>query len=329
MIRRERFCIILAVSFLIIIFTSPAQAQAGNSSIEGQLRSSSPGQIMGVRVRLEFRNMSRAIADTYAGPDGRFSFTQLAAGEYVVETFETPDYAATSTSVSVQPTSPTLPMVVPVLIELRPKSRSKTGPAGVVRADVDLNVPKEASKHYHNGTKALESGDSDRAITELKTAIAAYSNYYAARLALGKELLAKNRLQEAEEILRPLKEIAPKLVEPRVNYGLVLLGLGRRTEAIDELQAAVKLEETNWMAHFFLGVAQLGTDMSGAEQNFKRALELDERKAARAHLYLAKIANAQGQKQQTIEHLNAYLNLAPNAPDADSIRKTIKKLKSN
>ena len=328
--RMGRLCGRLAFALIVIFWLSvAAEAQAGNSVIEGRIRATGGGgQLVGLRVRLLLRRTNRFVTETFTRSDGQFSFTQLAAGEYIVETFETEDFEASSTGVSVQPIPPTASAIVPVLIELRHKSTANGVAPGEIKADVDLKVPKEASKHYKKGLKALESGDSEGGVTELRSAIGLYPDYYAARLALGKELVSKNRLPEAEEVLRPVKQIAPKRAEPRIEYGFVLLGLGRRQEAVSEFQAAIQLEETSWAAHFFLGWAQMGVDNADAEQHLNRALKLDERRAARAHLYLAKIAVAKGEKKQAVEHLSAYLNLVPNAPDADAIRKSIERLRS-
>src|SRR5919202_2182909 len=305
-----RLCKRPAFALIFIFWLSVAAwAQAGNSVIEGQIRSSGGGgQLVGLRVRLLLRRTNRLITETFTRSDGQFTFTQLAAGEYVVETFETEDFEPSTTGVSVQPVPPTSPMIVPVLIELRHKSTANAVSPGEVKADVDLNVPKEASKHYKKGVKAAESGNSESAVAEMKSAIEIFPDYYAARLALGKELISKNRLQEAEDVLKPLKQIAPRRAEPRIEYGFALLGLGRREEAVSELREAIRLEESNWAAHFFLGWAEMTAEPADAEQHLNRALKLDERRAARAHLYLAKIAAAKGQKKQAVEHLNAYLN---------------------
>jgi tetratricopeptide (TPR) repeat protein len=200
-------------------------------------------------------------------------------------------------------------------------------PAGIIAADVDLNVPKAASKHYRNGTKALKSGDSASAVAELREAIAAYPNYYAARLDLGRELRLEKRFKEAEDILNPLPQIAPGRAEPRLEYGIVLLELKRPDEAVTELSEALQLEEANWATHLYLGWALLESRPQEAAPHFKRALELDERKAARAHLALARLADAQGMRQLAIQHLDAYLTVMPNAPDADVARKLADKLR--
>lgn len=287
--------------------------------IEGRLQFKT-GTVAGLRVRLLRRDSLEPVGDTFSHPDGSFAFTRVSDGDYLVETFETETLEATSTEVILRP-RPRRPISFNVFIDIPSKSAPAKTPAGVVAADVDLNVPKDASKHYRNGLKALKSGDSQTAVTELRKAIAAYPNYFAARLDLGRELRIEKRFQEAEDVLSPLTGIAPRRAEPRLEYGIVLLELKRPEQAATELRESLKLEEANWATHLYLGWALLESQPQEAETHFKRALELDERKAARAHLALARLADAQGMRQIAIVHLEAYIALMPNAADTDAARK--------
>jgi hypothetical protein len=51
-------------------------------------------------------------------------------------------------------------------------------------------------------------------------------------------------------------------------------------------------------------------------------------KAARAHLALARLAEAQGQREVAISHLEAYLLKAPKAHDAEATRRLADRLRS-
>jgi len=195
-------------------------------------------------------------------------------------------------------------------------------------ADVDLNVPKKAQKHYETGMKKLEKGDSTQAIVELRAAIKIFTSYYAARLELGRELRLRKRFPEALEVVEPLAALAPKRAEPRIEHGIILLALQRRDDAIHQLEAALRLGESSWAAHLYLGWALLEQDEAKAEPHFQRAIEIDEHKAARAHLALARLAETKGQRLLALSHLDAYLALAPNADDAEATRKLAERLRS-
>lgn len=284
--------------------------------------------VVGVHVRLIRQSGMMPVADSFTNQDGRLRFTGLLPGEYTVETIESDKFEATSTRVTVRPiefTEPK-PTSVSVYIDLPARKQPDMAAPGVVLADVDLKVPDAALKRYRKGMEALHAGNRDDATEEFKAAVKIYPQYYAARLELGRQLRAQLLFDEAAEALRPLGEIAPKRAEPRIEYAIVLLALKRPNEAAAQLRKALELEEANWVTHLHLGWALLEAEPAEAEQHFRRALELDERKAAQAHLSLARLAYSKGQRQDSIRHIEAYLTLAPAAPDAQAVRRLLSQL---
>jgi len=286
------------------------------------------GTVRNVRVRLLRLPEMRPIAETFSRPEGEFTFTQVTEGEYSVETFETDLYEATNTHVQVRPLPRNKPSLFTVFVELPRKAASEKVAGGELMADVDVNVPKQAVKHYTAGMKKISKGDSAGAIAELQLAIGIYPAYYAARLELGRELRLQKRFPEALQVIEPLFEIAPRRVDPLIEQGIVMLALERREDAIRALTSALSLEENNWAAHLYLGWALLEHEGAKSETHFQRAIELDERKAARAHLALARLAEARGERLLALDHLDAYLALAPQAHDAEATRKLAERLRS-
>lgn len=293
--------------------------------IEGRIQFKTGG-VGNLRVRL-VREM-RPIAETFTRPEGDFAFTQVRDGDYSIETFDTDKFEASWTSVSARPLIRQRPEIFRVFVELQLKPPPGRMVLGVVTADVDLNVPKGAVKHYRAGMKALDKGDSTTAIRELQLAVELYDHYYAARLGLGQELRKQKRYEEAAHILRPLAQIAPRRAEPRIANGAVLLSLGHRDQAVEELRVALVLDDANWEAHFYMGWALLEDAAHKAEPHLKRALELDDRRAVRAHLALARLAHSQGKTELAIKHLNEFLALAPESEDAELARRLAENLRS-
>jgi tetratricopeptide (TPR) repeat protein len=335
MIRRKS----LQVAFILACFCSTsstlsALAQIASDSIhEVEVTLKARGaQVSGVRVRLLRQTRMMPVAETFSGQDGEITFRNLLPGDYIVETGENDRFEATATRVSIvappaELGKPRSSVRTTVTIDLPGKKAAATSAPGVRMADVDTNVPEAALKHYRKGTEAARFGNGAHALKEFKAAIEAYPNYYAARLELGRALRGEKLFAEAEEVLKPLGEIAPKHAEPHIEYGLVLLALRRQQEAASELRKALALEEANWATHLYLGWALLADEPAEAERHFARALELDEKRAAQAHLSLARLNHAKGMREESIRHLEAYLKLAPDAPDADAVRKLVGQLK--
>jgi tetratricopeptide (TPR) repeat protein len=323
--RRVTLCIAFFAASVLTHSGSFARAQTVSRAIhqiEARLQYKRT-RVSNMRVRLLRSAGMQPVAETISRSEGEVRFTNLTVDDYILETFETDIYEATMTNVSVNPIDRgrTVPFTVNVIVDIPLKLSAAPPAAGVVRADVDVNVPKAALKHYREGMKALDDRNSPRALTEFRAAIEAFPSYYAARLELGRELRRGKQLKEAEVVLAPLREIAPKQVEWRVEYGMVLLEQQRREEAARELLEAVRMDEPNWAAHLSLGWALLEDRPEESVPHFERALKIDEQKAARAHIALARIAETKGESARAVAHLDAYLALAPNAQDAEAVRR--------
>jgi Tfp pilus assembly protein PilF len=315
-----------------LAFAAGAAAQKSDAihEVEVYLRAGG-ASVAGVRVRLITQRGMVPVADTFSGREGQLRFSGLLPGEYIVETSESDQFEATATRVTIRPIEliKPEPMRETVRIDLPARKQPEAAAPGVVLADVDLKVPEAALKHYRKGVEHLRAGNRDDATKELRAAVKAYPQYYAARLELGRQLRGQHDFGEAEEALKPLGEIAPKRAEPRLEYAVVLLALKRPEEAAVQLRQALELEEANWASHLHLGWALLEAEPAEAARHFKRALELDEHKAAQAHLSLARLAYARGSRQEAVGRLEAYLTLAPDAPDAPAVRRLLKQLQKS
>jgi tetratricopeptide (TPR) repeat protein len=198
----------------------------------------------------------------------------------------------------------------------------------VAAADVDAGVPRKAVEHYLSAMRALREDNFERATSDFKKAIAAHTPYYAARLEYGRELRRRGEAAQAEEVLRPLLDTAPRKVAARVEYGRVLLALKRQDEAVAQLEKAAGLAGAGWEPHYYLGWALLETRADNAETHLRKAIALDEVSAARAHLALARLAHERGQRAEAVGHLEAFLALSPDSQEAPSARALAEKLKA-
>lgn len=153
----------------------------------------------------------------------------------------------------------------------------------------------------------------------------------------------------------------PKLVESQVGLSTVALELGRFGEAADAAEAALKVDPKNGkalrlrynaclhvddrerLADALVGLAaveptvardgllKLGFDaydagnMREAKERFARAVEIDPNQAL-AHYYLAIAYINEGAAAQARMHLEAFLKLAPDHPEAPSAREMLKTL---
>lgn len=319
----------------------PAAAHQELHRIEGRLVAGTATP-RNVRVRLVLRDGLRPVGETVTRGDGRFLFQNLAQGDYIVEVEETDEFQAAQTVVEVRKLTLSAgeslganekPEEHPgktfyVSVHMLPKAQPTAVPSvGSIAADVDVDVPAKAREHYDRAIAKRSAGDPSACISELKKAIAAHGTYYAARLELGRELRRVQKFDDARDALEPLRKIAPRRAEPLVELGIALMGLGERERAAEALTASLALDETNWSAHLYLGYALVDVKDQEAEPHFWRALQINEREAAPAHLALARLAHRYGFFKEAVEQLEAYLRVVPDAHDAGDVRKLAERLR--
>jgi Flp pilus assembly protein TadD len=133
---------------------------------------------------------------------------------------------------------------------------------------------------------------------------------------LGTALVDRNRLPEAESILRKALDLKPNYGDARYNLGYVLIRLGRMEEGSRQLQEAIRLEPENYMAHNNLGISYLlQEDYPRAVFYLREALTLKpDSETARNNLGVA--LKNQGELDAALVEFAEAIRLAPNFAEA-------------
>jgi cytochrome c-type biogenesis protein CcmH/NrfG len=136
-------------------------------------------------------------------------------------------------------------------------------------------------------------GPSPLQIEQLQAATRTAPKNAQAWISLGDALMDSRRFGEAVEAYQKGLELDPKNVHARVDMGTCYRGIGQFDKAVDEYKKAIKLDP----------------NFPNAHRNLAVVLSFDLHDTA-----------------QGIKEFNRYLEVAPNAPDADAIRHTIREL---
>jgi Flp pilus assembly protein TadD len=133
---------------------------------------------------------------------------------------------------------------------------------------------------------------------------------------LGTALVDKDRLPEAELILRKGLDLKPNYGDARYNLGYVLIRLGRMEEGSRQLLEAIRLEPENYMAHNNLGIAYLlQENYPQAVFYLREALRLKpDSETARNNLGVA--LKNQGELDAALIEFAEAIRLAPNFAEA-------------
>lgn len=308
----------------------------GRHSISGRLVFPS-GQRADARLKVKLESQSNGDLTVLADGNGNFTFRSLSPGGYVVvveggEYFETvregiyidPPVVDPRTNVSIGPIS----RPYTVQIYLRPKAEAAQTKPGVLNAAL-ASVPKPAVELYEKGVEAAAHGETDKAIDDLRRAVALYPNFGLALNELGVQYLRKGDLEKAAEALVKVLEISPGAPEPSLNYGIVLLQQKKFAEAEKQLRDAVPKNDHVYSAHLYFGITLIYVkNYTDAETELRKAITIGGVKASQAHYYLGGLYWQTGKHQQAADELETFLKLEPKAANADKLRNTIKELRN-
>ena len=270
-------------------------------------------------IRFTLTRGDGRIETLFTDTKGKFQFTLdlIGEAEYVATvesdglTFET-----TSTSFRIMRNQP----VYATIFLQAYRGKPKAPPSAIDVASLDTAVPADARAAYDEGMKAVESAQSEQAITHFKTAIKLYPRYLRAMNDLGVLYLQLNRLDEAAVIFEQAIKINTRFYFARLNFGVVLNLKGNHKKAAEVL--GVLYEENPTLrglpvsyADALLGISQVAK----AEKVLRAALAgdpLDHSSQIDIHFKLGLVLNREDRFADAVPELEKAITLDPKAANA-------------
>ncbi|MDQ3743839.1 MAG: tetratricopeptide repeat protein [Acidobacteriota bacterium] len=282
------------------------------------------GKLPDTRIRITLNSTNGGTRQTTADDDGNFTFSGIEGGPYDLLIDAGKDYETARESVYVEAGHPIYN--VPVYLRLKPEANPAL--AGVPKAALDL---------FQKALEAERKGENDKAMSLLSEAIAQYPQFGLAHGELGMLYYRAGKIDQALEEMKVAEKAVPDDPQVQMNYGMVLVEKKDYAEAEKQLRRAAKRLDKSAQLHTLLGVAvmrQRGTDpataeakLAEAEKEFQQSIKLGGDPAGRAHYYLGGIYWSRHENKKAAQELELYLKQSPNAPDAQQVRDTIKKLR--
>ncbi|HWY27159.1 MAG TPA: tetratricopeptide repeat protein [Candidatus Angelobacter sp.] len=170
--------------------------------------------------------------------------------------------------------------------------------------------PRDAAAHFQLGYAYTALRRSDDAKAEYEKAVALKPDMPEAQLNLGITLLDANP-QAAVSPLQKAADLMPAQARPKFLLGMAFERANKLASAIEQYQAAEKIDDKDFAVRFALGRALLGSERaSDAEPEFRAALELRSDYAP-AHLGLAQSLFEQKKPEAAAAEYAVYLQLQP------------------
>jgi Flp pilus assembly protein TadD len=326
---------VLSLNISVFAWTSPLQrGRIDSLTVHGKLITpDSHNATEHIEVRIEKESM-QLVQTAYTDGSGSFEFRGLPAGTYYI-------------SVNLDGYQPVRQQVdlnsfggVSVSIFLnRASADNSSTSSGLDAEDQDIidvsqmkeNFPKKAVQDYEKALVEKKKGKLESAIKLLEEAIHMAPNFYHAHNNLGMLYQTQKRYSDAEKEYKRSSDLNAKNAIPLVNLGSLYIeeadlqkdnaqSRGQMLDlALDNLEAAVKLNPHSASAYYLLGFANYKSSfLEEAEAALKKAHDLNP-KLTRTHLLLANIHWRQGKWPDVIENIDAYLKENPKAPDRAAI----------
>jgi len=159
---------------------------------------------------------------------------------------------------------------------------------------------EEAIAYFEKGTKLSKDNKIEEAIQAFQKAVELKEDFFEAYVNLGAFLFQQQKDDEAEKALLKAFELRPEESKPKeilaaINFekAKILIQKNKTDEALERLKQSYNFRADHAYVNFLLG-----------------------------YLY-----NEKKMKDEAIKHFEAFLQLAPNAPQAKDVKKLLKTLK--
>jgi tetratricopeptide (TPR) repeat protein len=186
---------------------------------------------------------------------------------------------------------------------------------------------ERAEIRYHMGMCFMAADMVRDAVDEFRIAIKLKPNYVEALIKLGTALLERYQYAEAIKYFQRVVKEDPDRIDVMLALGDAFSQQGQHQKALQIYQKAVKKKPRAPGAAYRL--ARAFDEMNRKRQAiryYQQAIKLDASDAM-PHYYLGHVYKALGQNSNALTSFKRYLQLRPDAPDADEVRDEIDYMK--
>jgi Tfp pilus assembly protein PilF len=325
--RLKRPLVFSALLILITGFDAFAQTDpnASKNTIQGDIITPN-GQRLDHPV-IVWLSSSRGEMSTTSNGNGSFFFRQLGGGRFTVRIDAGDGYEPATEEVNIADSGSSGNMsrvgqIYSVQIHLRLKSNKP-----ITKGVISANEPKEAVDLFNKALESVKNGNRDKAIEQLKAALAIHPNFPAALNGLGVQYLKLGKYEAASEAFAKALKLAPESFNLHLNSGISLFSLNKHAEAETQFAAALAKNEASGTAHLYRARALIALNrLDDAAIDLKRAIEIGGDEVKLAHRYLAGIYVEKGENVEAVKQLELYLQVSPDSKERDQIKNLIKEL---
>lgn len=287
-------------------------------NVSGQV--SLPDDRPAARVRVRLAGRGGIMRETITNDNGRFEFPELPGGSYSLTAQSLADSSLSSATADAD-TSRTATGTLTVNISLRAAPAERHRPGVVSAAEYEQKVPAEARKAFRHGLKLKDEERADEALASFTRAIELHPDYVQALSERGNLLVARGELAAAASDFERALSVDAHYEPALRGAGYCKLEAREFAPAAEYFERAAAVEPANASTHLLLGVADMELGRrDDARKALRLALEIDPKRAVRAHIHLANLYAAEHLYEQAADELRVYLNAVIMDPKLDEMR---------
>lgn len=290
----------------------------GRFTISGSVRDLEANRpLEGVEVQLWSVN-GGLVSTTYTNGGGSFGFIDLPAGNYYLQIQED-GYEQLREEVS---SSGRPSMGLQLALRPRFSREDKVAPASPTVSVRQLSIPRPAREAMERGQALIQQkNDYKGSLAQFQRAIKEYPQYYEAYSQMGLAYMMLGDPDKAEQALRTSVDLSQrKYPDALILLASLYSNLQRFGAAEMAAREAVELNPNSLQANqeWARSLHALGRDQE-AEAAALKARDADP-SSPQTYLLLANIHLRTRNYPQLIKDLDTFLQLAPNAPEANQAR---------
>jgi tetratricopeptide (TPR) repeat protein len=197
---------------------------------------------------------------------------------------------------------------------------------GTTISYTSLQAPKDAKKSFDKGVDALKKKKWADAQNNLEKAVAIYPKYAAAWYELGRAFHGANNIEKARDAYAKSLEADSKFLKPYMQMAQIAAGERKWDDVERYTSELLRLDPVDYAPAYFLNsVANFNLQkLDAAEKSAREGVKLDsQHQLPKMEHVLGVILANKRDYVGAAQYLRGYLDHAPNAPDADTVRKQL------
>ncbi len=279
---------------------------------------------VGANVQLRSTQTGLVVSQAQTDAGGTFALESLPEGDYIL---------TASIGVQQQQSEISLIGVEPGIQISFPGESAGGGSArgnSVVSAKQML-ISGKARHSYDEAQRALAKNDFDRAERKVAEALSSYPQFPEALTLRAALRISRGHIEDAIADLDDAIRIDPNYPFAYFLSGAALNATDRYEDAERAVSQGIRLAPRAWQGHIELGKAMLGVGQPAAALKELDAASGDSLPASFSDIHLLRgMALLRLQRYgESAQELQNYLELQPNAPNAEQIRNIVTQMQAN